>query len=620
MPMRPSLFRSALRLAGAASLAVALVGPAPSPAAADEPPSAKAARQVLDTAKSQSHPGIVYDLDPRTGLPSRISNLTPIVDPSVALSATANGNGPPSAKDVKHAAELFFQSDLSAAYQLGASQIRARSTPVKHDPDFPDRSVVEMEQVVGGVRVFGSTARVTLDSSLAVTQLTSSISPVGSPSVEPKISKSDATAAARAALAEILDRPTSGPKSFSFKPNPQKVAATTELVVFDPKLISGKATGDVRLAYLVSLGSYRLFIDAETSELLHYYRDVHSSMPRRVFDLKMGEDFTAAKRIIAETAGKKPIATPPASVQGDARFAFLNTGLVLDFYFSVFGRKAIDTHEAAASGQAASASARDANPATLDSYVRYSSLANAYWCPTPGDGCPKANVMVFGPAYANAIDVVGHEMTHGVIQHEANLIYSDEPGAVNESLADIFGTLIEFQVKGGDGNWLIGESLPGFSMDHPLRDMTNPHMKDASGKSMFDKTQPYDPATNGGQPDTYSELIGRDDAQCSGSDDDSGCAHFNSGIFNKFAHLISEGGTHYGRTVTGLGRDKLARIAYRALTVKLNDSSGLVAAAQAFVDACADLAQGNIAGIAPPDCDQVRTAADAVGLAPPPQS
>ena len=85
--------------------------------------------------------------------------------------------------------------------------------------------------------------------------------------------------------------------------------------------------------------------------------------------------------------------------------------------------------------------------APLESYVRYGTVRNAYWCPSKSYYCPKQNVMVFGPGYAGAIDIVAHEMVHGIIQHEANLIYSDEPGAVNESIADIFGALIEFYAK-----------------------------------------------------------------------------------------------------------------------------------------------------------------------------
>jgi len=120
--------------------------------------------------------------------------------------------------------------------------------------------------------------------------------------------------------------------------------------------------------------------------------------------------------------------------------------------------------------------------------------------------------------------------------------------------------------------------------------------------------------TNRGQPDHYSEYVARADALCDTTWDYlNGCVHFNSGVLNKLAFLISEGGEHKGQTVAGIGRQKLARIAYRALTTKLNATSGLVHAADSFVSACTDLA-GAAAGITAQDCVQVENARRAVGL------
>jgi Zn-dependent metalloprotease len=221
--------------------------------------------------------------------------------------------------------------------------------------------------------------------------------------------------------------------------------------------------------------------------------------------------------------------------------------------------------------------------------------------------------MVYGPGFAGALDVVGHEVTHGVIQFEADLVYADEAGAVNESLADIFGTLIELQA--GGGNWTIGEGLPGFSAASPMRSMSDPHLSKGPNTSLFNKAQAYS-ATNRGQPDHYSEYVARSDPLCDTTNDYFyGCVHFNSGVLNKFAYLISEGGQHKGETVTGVGPNKLARIAYRALTTKLNSSSGLVQAADAFVAACSDLVGAGVGGITAQDCVQVEKAKQSVGLA-----
>ena len=67
--------------------------------------------------------------------------------------------------------------------------------------------------------------------------------------------------------------------------------------------------------------------------------------------------------------------------------------------------------------------------------------------------------MVYGEGYPAALDIVGHEMTHGMITVEANLTYANEAGAVNEALADVFGTLIEFETNPGTANWVVGDKL-----------------------------------------------------------------------------------------------------------------------------------------------------------------
>ena len=136
-------------------------------------------------------------------------------------------------------------------------------------------------------------------------------------------------------------------------------------------------------------------------------------------------------------------------------------------------------------------------------------------------------------------------------------------------------------------------------------------MKDSAGHSLFDRTQPYS-ASNRGQPSRYDQYVQVSDSICATTSDvENGCVHINSGIFNMFAYLISEG----GQGVTGIGRQKLARIAYRALTAKLNKSSGLVDAADAFAQACVDLADANVGEITSSDCKQVSAAQAAVGLA-----
>jgi Zn-dependent metalloprotease len=222
--------------------------------------------------------------------------------------------------------------------------------------------------------------------------------------------------------------------------------------------------------------------------------------------------------------------------------------------------------------------------------------------------------MVFGPGYAGAVDIVAHELVHGIIQYEANLVYSDEPGAVNESIADIFGALIEFYAKSGNANWLLGEDAPGFTLDRPLRSLANPNLTSPDGTSLFDKAQPFS-NSNRGQPDHYGDVVSPNDQICATTWlNDNGCVHFNSGILNKFAYLIAEGGTHRGTMVKPLGRHKLAHLTYRTLTANLNQTATLTEAAEGFLQSCLDLTQKKGAGFTEQDCDQVLAAQQAVGL------
>ncbi len=147
---------------------------------------------------------------------------------------------------------------------------------------------------------------------------------------------------------------------------------------------------------------------------------------------------------------------------------------------------------------------------------------NAFW-----DG----RQMVFGDGdgelfnrFTIALDIIAHELTHGVIQHEAALVYADQAGALNESLADVFGSLVKQHRLGQDvesADWLIGAGLftdrvegqalrsmaaPGTAYDDPLlgRDPQPGHMRD------FVETQ-----------------------------DDNGGVHINSGIPNRAFHHVA---------------------------------------------------------------------------------
>jgi Zn-dependent metalloprotease len=562
--------------------------------------SAAAFAQPVDKSKAiedvkKKYPNLKITINPKTGMPSSVTGFTPEMNPA---SLTASAASEPTEDQIRAAAESFFLTSqvAEAIAPTGNRRTKYEAQHSRKDPDLPGQYVAHIEQRLNGIPVFGSSAKLSLDRRLNPVSMTAdSVSAVNIENTVPQVTEDQAIDAARARLVGLSsqNRPSVG--GGLPLPDFTKAKATTQLVIFDPALVTAKVEGATRLAWMVSIESFKVFVDAKTKEVFYFFRNQPSALIRRIFDLALSSTFPGQKVIDDQGQRVEP-------VNSDAQLAYTNSGLVREFYFQVFGRDSYNDN-----GRGTSSA-----DGSLESYVRIGGLQNAFWCPEANDYCPKANVMLFGPDYAGAIDVVGHEMTHGVITYEADLVYTDEPGAVNESLADIFGTLIEFNVKGdAGGNWLIGESVPGFSTSAPVRDMKNPNMSDGAGHSLFAKDQPFS-ATNRGQPAHYSEFVRSTDQICATTMNDSwnGCVHFNSGILNKFAYLVSEG----GEGVTGIGRQKLARIAYRSLTSKLNKSTGLIAAADAFVASCFDLAGANVAKIVTSDCQQVKAAQQAVGL------
>ena len=194
---------------------------------------------------------------------------------------------------------------------------------------------------------------------------------------------------------------------------------------------------------------------------------------------------------------------------------------------------------------------------------------NAFWDGTKmtyGDG----DGVDFGPLVS--LDVAGHEMSHGVTEHSANLTYSGESGGLNESTSDIFGTLVEFYAAnaGDPGDYLIGEEFD---------------LKNHLGFRRMDK-----PSSDGASYDCYTPLIGQDDV------------HYSSGVGNHFFYLLAEGSgaktiggvahnspTCNGSTVTGIGRDAAGKIWYRALTVYMTSSTNYAGARTASLNAARDL-------------------------------
>ncbi len=161
-----------------------------------------------------------------------------------------------------------------------------------------------------------------------------------------------------------------------------------------------------------------------------------------------------------------------------------------------------------------------------------------------------------------AIDIGGHEMTHGVTSNSANLVYQNESGALNESFSDIFGNMVEYYAKPATASWAMGEAIGA------IRNMQNPNQYN--------------------NPDTYKGTY-----WATGTADQGG-VHTNSGVQNKWFYILSIGekGTNDVGTafdVTGITREKAAKIAFRNLTSYLTSSSNYAAARTNSLKAATDL-------------------------------
>jgi Zn-dependent metalloprotease len=203
----------------------------------------------------------------------------------------------------------------------------------------------------------------------------------------------------------------------------------------------------------------------------------------------------------------------PATGDRAADEAYDGLGATYELYFEVFSRNSLD----------------DKGMPLIASIHYGSQYDNAQW-----DG----QQMLFGDGdgeYFNrftlAIDVIGHELTHGVTQFTSGLEYHDQPGALNESLSDVFGSLVKQHANGQDAasaDWLIGvglftDKVQGGDPDHgaALRSMLHP------GTAYNDPVLGKDP-----QPDNMRNYVH--------TADDAGGVHINSGIPNRAFALAAQ--------------------------------------------------------------------------------
>jgi thermolysin len=314
-------------------------------------------------------------------------------------------------------------------------------------------------------------------------------------------------------------------------------------------------------------------ISVQSSSGKYYTNDQLRPPAIKTYDMQGNvsrtDDFLNGKIVL----GQNDLGSDTDNVWTDGAIddAHIYAGYTYDYYYKRFGRNGLDNRNIPIWSIV--------HPVRRTDFSTYFSTHDEYFVNAGyyGDG-----VMVYGvglPAgftlggqvwdyTSGAIDIVAHELTHGVTDYSSNLIYRNESGALNEAFSDMMGTAVEFywQPTGNAAmraDYLIGEDVvrPG-----GIRSMENPGAY--------------------GDPDHYSKrYLGTQD---------NGGVHINSGIANQAYYLAIEGGTNRtsGLSVQGVGqgnREQIEKTFYRAFTQLLTSSANFSTARAATIQAARDL-------------------------------
>lgn len=286
----------------------------------------------------------------------------------------------------------------------------------------------------------------------------------------------------------------------------------------------------------------------------------------------------ARTRIVRDAGGSENLQSPIARREGDPPVgdlavdeAYEYLGVTWDFFFRVFARDSIDQQGMA-----------------LDCVVHYGEdYDNAFW---------NGEQMVFGDGsgviftrLTQSLSVCAHELTHGVIQYDGPLVYQRQSGALNESVADCFGAMIDQYHRGetaAEADWLIGRELLADGVSgRALRSLSHP------GTAYDDDVLGTDPQP--GHMDDYVDTT-----------EDNGGVHVNSGIPNRAFHVLAT-------TLGGPSWEHAGRILYTTLGhPRLRATSSF----RAFARVSADVAR-TIYGAQSREADAVTSAWADVGVA-----
>jgi thermolysin len=457
---------------------------------------------------------------------------------------------------------------------------------VQADTMLPGRTHERLAQQYEGLPVFGGEIIRQMNRGVVLTVFGATFENVSLPTIVPAL---DGPAAREAAEAAVGDGAIAGEPQLGILPADDRYVLAYTMTVRSRSNIEivfvNAATGAVekRLSRIrfqqdqpsVGLGTGVLNDHKKVSADLFSgtYHAVDILRPSTGFTLDFHGSASRLNTFLQTgrvTTSDIATSTSTSWTDGSVVDAHVYQGWVYDYYYKRFGRHGLDDHDLDIIGIVHPLARSDASlytPSTVGNYIN-----NAAYI---GDG-----FMLYGDGdgrqfdyFAGGLDVIAHELSHGVTDYTSQLEYQNESGALNEAFSDIMGTSVEYYFeKPGQGpqkgpNFLIGEDItktaPGF-----VRSLQNP--------------------IAGGTPDHYSLR------QFIGTATDNGGVHVNSTIVSHAFYLAIAGGTNRvsGISVTGIGlanMERMERIFYRAFVFYLGPRAVFAEARQATLQAATDL-------------------------------
>jgi Zn-dependent metalloprotease len=426
---------------------------------------------------------------------------------------------------------------------------------------------IRFQQIHKGIPVIAGELIVQMDTEKNIKTLNGETSPIQSVNITPTVETETAKQKAIELVAQV----------YNVASDDLHVSAP-ELWIYNPALLgAGKNHNILVWRMEVTANDFSpinelILVNAHQGGIVLHFNQISYAKYRAVFDNVNNPTCGLPGCYLLREEGDPP------DLLTDVNRAYDYTGDAYDFYLAYHGRDSIDNAGL-----------------PLISTVRFCAASE----------CPYQNAswssdykqMIFGDGII-ADDVVGHEMTHGVTSYESKLFYYMQSGAINESFSDLWGEFIDLtNGKGNDdvsARWYVGEDLPYSFLDG------SPALRDMMYPATFSSGIRHD------DPDRMTSQY----YHCGATDN--GGVHRNCGVNNKAVYLMTDGGTFNGKTISGIGLTKTAKIYYEVQVNYLTSGSDYQDLYDALQAACDDLIGSS--GITASNCQQVKNALDAVEM------